>query len=252
MKKLIALFASLALLVPAFAMAEPGPGLNSGPGSLRANVRAEIEDSGSNRGPGSNNSGPGKLGPMIKDLASTTRAELKARAAGTASTTRDIIKRKLDALHDLVEQHKGEMRERAEAARVNARERFGEHIEALVDNVSSRLASSSERLAGIAARIGGRIDTLESEGHDLSGSAALLATAQADLSLADDKIAAVNQALADAMAMGTTTAKAAIPAVRTAVRAAEDALKLVKEDLQKTLRSIKVETGAEASTTTSI
>lgn len=247
MKKLIALITTLTLLTPALALAEQGRGGGQDDlmpeaqmhGSIKAQVRAE-----DNRGP-SDNSGPGKLGPAIKGVASSTRAELR----GVASSTRDIIRKKLDSLHDLIEQHKGDMQKRADDARQTAKEHFGEHVERLVGNVSDRLASSSARLAAIAGRIDARITTLEDEGHNMSAPASLLATAQSDLAAANVKISAVNTALADAMSAGTTTAKTKIPAVRTAVKAAEDALKLVKDDLTKTLRSVNVE--AEATTTVS-
>lgn len=229
MKKLIAITTALVLLSPALALAE-GPGAG-----LRGDVRAEARMGDDSR----------KLGPAIKNLASTTRAELK----GAASSTREIIRHKLDDLHDLIETHKDTMQKRADDARERAKERFGEHVQKLVGTISDRLASSSARLAAIATRIDTRITALEAQGYDMSSSSALLAVAQSDLAAANVKITAVNQTLADAMSMSTTTAKAKIPAVRAAVVAAEDALKLVKSDLAKTLGSIKVE--AQVTTTVS-
>lgn len=235
MKKLVLLSASLALLAPTFALAQDANTGIRAEANLRASTTMEKPR-------------PPQLGPAIKNLASTTRAELR----GAASTTREVIRKKLDTLHALVNERKDQMRERAEAARSKAKENFGERIEKLVGKVSDRLASSSAKLSAIAVRIGTRIDTLEAEGYDMGASSELLAIAQTDLATANDKIAAVNQALADAMAQGTTTAKAQIPVVRAAVKAAEDALKLVKEDLQKTLRSIQVEGRTETNTSTSI
>ena len=102
------------------------------------------------------------------------------------------------------------------------------------------------RLILIADRTDARIQELENKGHDMSGSLELLADARADIAAANDKITAVNQALATAMSQGTTTAKAQIPAVRAAVKAAEDALLTAKRDLIKTLESVKAEGGADA------
>jgi hypothetical protein len=246
MKKLIAVAAALIILAPAFALAEQGPGENSGPGGFRADVRAELHASttNSNRGPG----GFPKLGPAIHDLASTTRAEFR-ELRGMGSTTREFIKRKVDAIHDLIEKHKEAMHERAEAAREKAHEHFGERIEGFVGKISDRLASTSQHLADLADRLDNKIDEFKGQGFAMSSSTTLLATAQTDIANANVKITAVNTALANAMSVGTTTAKAEIPAVRTAVKAAEDALRLAKEDLIKTLGAVKVESGATTTTT---
>jgi len=237
MKKLIALFTALTLLTPAFAIAQQGPGPNTGPG-LRGSVEAHLNAS-------STSAGPGKLGPAIKNLASTTRAEWK----GMASTTRMAVRAKVEAIHALIEKHKDEMHERAEAARTKAHEHFGQKIEQFVGNISDRLASTSQKLSALIDRTDTRIDELMDQGFDMSSSTTLLNQAQTDLAAANVKITAVNTALALAMSEGTTTAKVAIPAVRSAVKAAEDALKLVKDDLQKTLQSVKVESAATSTST---
>lgn len=233
MKKFITILTALVVLAPAAAMAQAP--------ELRAQVRAEGK---AEAGASTTNRSIPKLGPAIKNIASTTRAELKS----SASTTAQMMHAKVEAIKGLIEKKRADMKARADDARGKAKERFGERIEHLVGQVSNRLASTSAHLDAIADRIDTRIDTLQDEGYDMQGSIALLAEARADLSLANDKILAVNAALADAMSAGTTTVKAKIPAVRAAVKAAEDALKLVKDDLMETLRSIKV----EASATTTI
>lgn len=229
MKKLSTFILALTLIAPAFAMAQaPDP---------RAQVRAEFkaEAHASTTRPLTPGSLP-KLGPAIKNIASSTRA--------LGSSTVEMVKARVAAIKDIIEKKREVMRQRADDARNKAKERFGEHVEKLVGQVSNRLASTSARLDAIADRIDTRIDTLEDEGYDMSGSIALLAEARTDLSAANDRILAVNQALADAMSTGTTTVKTKIPVVRTAVAAAEDALKLVKDDLMETLRSVKIEAGA--------
>lgn len=223
MKRLIALTLAAAVLAPAVASAQQGPGNQM----LRAEVRAEAHAS-------SSPAGLPKLGPAIKNIASTTRA--------LGASTTEMVKARVSAIKDLISKKREDNKKRADEARAKAKERFGERIETLVGNVSARLASTSARLSSIADRIDERIDALEDDGHDMDASIALLATARADLSLADDKILAVNSALEAAMA--TTTPKALMPQVRTAVKAAEDALKLVKDDLMKTVRSVKAEAGA--------
>lgn len=208
--------------MPATAMAQEGPRP-----MLRGEVKAEAHASTT---PG----GLPKLGPAIRGIASTTRA--------IGASTTEMVKTRVAAIKDLLANKRADSKKRADEARAKARERFGEHVQTLVGNVSARLASTSAHLSGIADRIDERIDTLEDEGHDMGASIALLATARTDLSLADDKILAVNVALEAAMA--TTTPKSQMPQVRAAVKSAEAALKLVKDDLQKTIRSIKAEAGA--------
>ncbi len=227
MKKLIVLLAATLVLSPSMAMAQAP--------EARTQIRAEMHASSTRP---LNPSSVPKLGPAIKNLASTTRAEFR----DSASSTIEMVRARVEAIKGLIEKKREDMKQRADDARAKAKERFGEHIEKLVGNVSARLASTSAHLDAIADRIDSRIDTLQDEGYDMSDSIALLATARADLSAANDKILAVNVALE--AAMSTTTPKAEIPAVRAAVVAAQDALKLVKEDLMKTLRSVKVEAGA--------
>ena len=234
MKKLFALFASLLMLTPVVAMAQ-------GPGQYlpRAEMKAELRANASTTKPLTPGSLP-KLGATMRDIASTTRA--------FGSSSVEMVKARVEAIKQIIEQKREEMKQRAENAREKARERFGEHVETLVGNVSARLASTSAHLSAIADRIDTRIDTLEDEGHDMSNSIALLAEDRADLSAANDKILAVNAALETAM--GTTTPKGSIPAVRAAVKAAQDALKLAKDDLMETIRSVKAEGAATTTSST--
>lgn len=232
MKKLITALTAFVLLAPAAAMAQVP--------ELRATVQADAN------APAPKPATPGsipKLGPAVRNIASTTRAELK----GTASSTVEMVRARVEAIKSLIEKKREDMKARAEDARAKAKERFGERIEHLVGQVSNRLASTSAHLSNIAGRIDSRIDTLQDEGYDMQNSIALLAEARTSLSLANDKILAVNIALE--AAMSTTTPKALMPAVRTAVKEAEDALKLAKDGLMETLRSVKVE--ASATTTSS-
>ncbi|MDB5225685.1 MAG: hypothetical protein JWL87_637 [Candidatus Adlerbacteria bacterium] len=236
MKKLATLVAASLLLAPSFVLAQTE--------DVRPNLKAEMHASTTMEK--LRPAALQKLGPAIRNVASTTRAELK----GTASTTREVIKKKLDAIHALVEQKRGTMQERAKEAREKAHERFGDRVEKLVGQVSDRLASTSVRLASIADRAEDRIGELEAGGRDMDASIALLAEARASIDAADDKIISVNATLQAAMA--TTTPKAEIPAVRSAVKAAEDALKLAKDDLGTLLRSIRAEATATSTTQTTI
>ena len=226
MKKLILFILTALVLAPAVAAAQQG-------NTLRAQVQADVRAS-------TTPAGVPRLGPAIKNIASTTRAEIQ----GGASSTIEMVRARVEAIKGLIEKKRGDMRARAEEARTKALERFGENVERHVSNISNRLASASANLEQIADRVDMRIDTLEDEGYDMSDSIAFLATARTDISLANDKILAVNVALE--AAMSTTSPKSQMPAVRAAVKEAEDALKLVKDDLMKAVRSIK----AEGATTT--
>lgn len=223
MNKLTALAATTLLLAPTLAMAQtperPRPELGA---QVRAELKAEVHAS-------TSPSGVPKLGPAIKNIASTTRA--------IGASTTEMVRARVEAIKQLIAQKRDTMKQRADEARQKAKERFGENVEMRVGNISARLASTSAHLSSIADRIDDRIDALEDQGLDMSASIALLAQARTDLSLADDKIVAVNEALEDAMS--TTTPKTMMPEVRAAVKAAQDALKLVKEDLRKTVASIR-------------
>lgn len=249
MKKLLTTIVALFILTPAFAMAlSPSPAvaecINTPLEERDETCRTLLENFGTSlerynqqeiKAKVSSTTPPKpRLGPAIKDIASSTRA--------LSSSTVEMVKARVEAIKQLIEKKREDMKHRADNARQIAKERFGEHVETLVGKVSVRLASTSANLSAIADRMDARIDTLQDEGHDMDGSIALLATARTDISAANDKILAVNTALE--AAMGTTTPKAQMPAVRAAVKAAEDALKLAKDDLMKTLRSIKVEAGA--------
>lgn len=225
MNKLTALAATTLLLAPTLAMAQmperPRPELQ---GQMRAELKAEVHAS-------TSPSGIPKLGPAIKNIASTTRA--------IGASTTEMVKARVEAIKEMIAKKREEMRQRADEARQKAKERFGEKVEMRVGNISARLASTSAHLSSIADRVDTRIDALEDQGLDMSASIALLAQARTDLSLADDKIVEVNEALE--AAMSTTTPKAMMPEVRAAVKAAQDALKLAKDDLMKTIASIRKE-----------
>ncbi len=237
MKKLATLLTALVVLTPALVMAQETPKPRPLPPEVHAQVKADMRTGASTTKPLPPSSYP-KLGPTIKNIASSTRAEFRERV----SSTSEMVRARVAAIKEIIEQKREHMKERAENARTKAKERFGENVEKLVGNVSNRLASTSAHLDSIADRIDARIDTLQDEGHDMQSSIALLAEARTSLSVANDKILAVNVALE--AAMSTTSPKGQIPQVRTAVKAAEDALRLTKDGLMETLSSVKVEASA--------
>lgn len=225
MKKLAAGVITLSLLAPTFVFAEQDRPRYPERAGIRAELRAELREYASTT-PGSLQ----KLGPAVRHVASSTKA---------FGSTTEMVKARVAAIKQLIAQKREIMKERAEEAKEKAKERFGERVEFHVGKISSRLASTSAHLSGIADRLDTRIDELKGKGFDMGSSVALLAEARADLSKADDAILAVGEALK--AAMSTTTPRAAMPAVRAAVKEAEGALWVVKKDLREVLRSIKTE-----------
>lgn len=223
-----------------------------------------------------------KLGPMIKDTIQDARAGIK----NAASTTREVVKDRVDAVHDLIDQHKMEVRaliagkkgqmssttmaqmeakrqemrekleqkkeevhDRVEAAREKAQQKFGEAVQRSVSNIIDRLTKAAEHLTSIADRIDARIDEREAQGFNMSVSIGLLSTARTDIATAQDKIKAVGTTLTTALS--STTPKGEVPKVRAAVTVAEDALKKAKDSLQKTLESVRMEAASSTASTTS-
>jgi len=159
---------------------------------------------------------------IIRDIASTTRAEIK--------DFRGEIKNKIEAKRE-------DVRTRVEEAKQKAKEKFGTAVQRSVGNIVDALTNAIERLTAIADRIDARITEAQSQGKDTATSTALLAGARTDISAAQDKVAAVGAALSTALA--STTPKGEMPKVRAAVKAAEEAVRTAKQSLQKTLNSLK-------------
>lgn len=211
-------FASVLLLAPAFALAQT------------AGVSASAQATSS-----VNTGKPRPLvaPPPIKNVNRDTNAFLSGirdeRRAAVASSTAELRAR--------IEAKQVEVRLRVEAAKARALERFGEAVQRSVNNIVERLSGNAENLSTIADRIGARIEELESSGADASASAELLIKARADITAAQDSIAAAGTVLAAALA--SSDPKAQMPKVRAAVAAAETAIRQAKLSLQMTLDSLK-------------
>ncbi len=210
---------------------------------------------------------PGQIIKTIKETASTTRETVKGRidaAQNTfdkrkaeiktlldkkprgimSSTTIAAREEKREEMRAKLEAKKEEVKNRIEAAREKAKEKFGEAVQKSVGNIADRLTKAVEHLASIAERIDNRIKEYEVKGKDMSVSIGLLATARTDITTAQDKIAAVGVALSAALA--SATPKDEMPKVRSAVKAAEDALKQARESLHKVLESVRAESEVSA------
>ncbi|MEK7068266.1 MAG: hypothetical protein AAB964_00435 [Patescibacteria group bacterium] len=225
-----ALIASL--LVPSLALAQTGA-------SAGATVNASSSQ---------NRAAPlPKLGPAIKNIASTTRDAIKT----SASTTREAIKVRVDAIHALIEQHKEAVAERkatlelrVEAAKTKARAKFNERIQQTVEALVDKLTNATDKLDAMADRVEEYIGTLESEGKDMSGSEALLAEARADITTAVEKATAASAALDAALA--SSTPKTEMPKVRAAIEEARVAIRAAHASLREVVVSIRIEASAGA------
>jgi hypothetical protein len=184
-----------------------------------------------------------KVGPAIRNIASTTRAELK----NSASTTRDIIKAKVGAIHELIAGKKEDMRERADAAKERAKERFGVNVERHVSAIVERLGKAVEALERTATRLEAHIDRRKEGGLAMEASITALAAANTAIAAAEDKVVAANTVLE--AALGSADAKAEMDKVRAAVKAAEEALRAAKQSLQNVITSVRIEVSAGATTT---
>lgn len=207
-----------------------------------------------------------KIGPAIKDIASTTRtnikavasttraniqnstlearAEIKAQLEARGEAIRTLVGEKREAIKELIGEKREAMQERAEAAKEKAKERFGEGVQRSVNAIVERLKAAVERLNNIAERTEARIGKLQAEGLAMTESVELLAEAKLDIAAAGDKVVAVSAALEAALA--SETPKEQMTAVRAAVKEAEEALRAAKASLGEVLKSIRAEAGASA------
>ncbi len=193
------------------------------------------------------------LGPAIRQVASTTRDAL----LNTASTTREAVQARVGAIQELIAGHKQALAERkatlqlrVEAAKVKARAKFNESIQASVEALVDKLTAATTRLDTVADKLEGHIGRLEAEGKDMSQSAALLADARAKITIATEAAATASATL-DA-ALGASTPKAEMPKVRAAVQEAQTAIREAHAALKAVFPSIRVEAAASASANTSV
>src|SRR3990167_7694428 len=114
---------------------------------------------------------PSPVKNIIRDIASTTRAEIK--------DFRGEIKNKIETKRE-------DARTRVEDAKQKAKEKFGAAVQRSVGNIVDALTNAVERLTAIADRVDARITEAQSQGKDTATSTALLAGARTDISAAQD------------------------------------------------------------------
>lgn len=186
-----------------------------------------------------------KLGPAIKQVASTTRGAL----LNTASSTREGVEQRVGAIHDLIEQHKQAIAERkatlllrVEGAKTKARAKFNERIQANVDALVDKLSEITYRLSYAADRLDTHIERLESEGKDMTLATELMVEARASITVATEKAAAASAALDTALA--ASSPKTEMEKVRTAVAEAQAAIRTAHQDLKEVFVAIRAATSA--------
>ncbi len=187
-----------------------------------------------------------KVGPLIKNVASSTRAILK----NTASTTRDVVGQKVEQIRAIVGEHKDDVRafveqkrkeatDHAASVKEKAREKFSTNVQQHVDTIADRLTSTATNLVSIADRIDARITEAQATGATMGTSTLLLTAARADIVTAQEKITAVTIALETALS--SSTPKTSMESVRKALKTAEEAIKVAKDSLREALKSVKAE-----------
>lgn len=206
MKKLIILFAGTALLFP-LAFASAEEDA-----SVRVNAKAEV-----------------KLGPVIKAINRDA-----AHGSTTASTT---VKARVAEIKAAISQHK-------EAVKEKARERWSEKAQGHLEKILERFEKAVDKLENASTRLDTRIQKLKGQGLAMASSTSLLLQANADIQTANEKTLGVSAAFEAALA--SSTPKEHMGAVRTAISAAQDALRKAKQSLLAVIRSIRLEAGARA------
>lgn len=237
---LIAIISSVSLLVPAFALAQEADV------SANAQVEAQAQVPRPPKPtlfPSPNN---------IRKIASTTKQFLDERPkpgmmASTSGEVRLELKAKIEARRAEVAQHVQEVKARAAA-------KFGTAVQTSVGNIVDMLTRHTEQLVAMADKIDARVQELQAQGKDMSGSLTLLAQARTDITAAQGAVANVSATLTAALA--AKTPKQELTKVREAVRTAEEAIRKAKDSLRQVLESVRAEgqisASAQTSTNTSV
>lgn len=183
-----------------------------------------------------------KLGPAIKNI---------------ASTTREAVGNRVGAIGERIEQHKQAIAERkatlelrVEGAKASARAKFNERIQQSVDALVDKLIAATNRLSDTADRLETYIDRLASEGKDMTLASELMDEARASITVATEKAAAASAALDTALA--ASSPKAEMPKVRTALQEAQAAIRTAHEDLKEAIAAVRVAASANATIETSV
>lgn len=178
-------------------------------------------------------------------IASSTPAMIRSMMGSSTPETRQQMR---EDSRMLIEQKKADVKTKIDAAKEKAKEKYSENVQTSVTNITDRLTNDANNLSTIAGRIDSRISELQAKGVNMDEAVTLLTAARADIAAAQDKITAVGAALTTALS--SSAPKEKLAPVRTAVKAAEDALKAAKESLRNTFTAVKTAAATAPSTST--
>jgi hypothetical protein len=177
-----------------------------------------------------------------------TFAQTSNEATTTASSTPegggffdDVIENVRDIRAGINERITGEER------RAMLSERTQTRIVNLAANISNRFDGLIDRLEQISERLQQRIEKQRADGYDVSVAEAALVRAGAALAIAKDELAAIDEAVHDAVR--STDPKGAWPAVRQTFIRARDAIKTAHAELRVTISALKAAPAAAPSET---
>lgn len=169
--------------------------------------------------------------------------EVRVEAKNSASTTRATVKEKRDDLKSEIETRKQELETKRSDVKTElkaeAKIKAGKSIAKTIEKSVERLTKELRRFREIQAKIETRLSKLEGQGADATEARAVLAIATTKLSAAEVSIKAISN-----VKVSAEDPRSSLDAVKTAVRAAQDALKEAHESLSDVLPAMK---GLEAS-----
>lgn len=180
------------------------------------------------------------LSPMFVHAQTlNTSASVGVEGTVRVGATRPLMGEGAEAMRTRFLQNKEALKERAAELRVQAQARLNAGAERSIGNIIDMLSRAVDRLEYVATKADAHIERFEAAGADMSGSAALLVEARADIGDAQVKVDAVAAALE--VATASETPREEMAAVRTAVQAAKEALRVARESLKAVLQSIRTE-----------
>jgi len=190
-----------------------------------------------------------KMGPAVSNITSGTRDTFKT----TASTTREAVQKRVDAIQTVVLDHKEALRQtmlesranaqmRAEGAKQAAQARYGERVQRAVKHIVERLSATVNRLSDIATRIESRIVKFQEAGYDMSEASRLLEDAKLEIATASEKVATLSSLIEEALSSAAPRER--LSDIRAGVADVKEALRTAKGALMEVVVSIRTEVSA--------
>jgi uncharacterized membrane protein len=152
-------------------------------------------------------------------------------------------------LTTLQERREGVTDARAELRAENrANAALSVNVQARIENFANGLFDALERalirLENAADRIENKIDEFSARGHDLGAEAEMLAEARLSIEASETEVAEANLALE--VMLSSENPREELPALRTALGEAKDAIRTTQQELMQIVQSIRLVVEAEA------